>query len=356
MYILYPVFLFMYDKIFPNKITINKEKDKPRITLIMCAYNEEEKILTKILNIAGQIYEKDKTQIIFVDDGSSDNTKEIIESNKEKLENFLLLNNDERKGKSYSINRALEMAQNELIILTDVTPILPQDSLSNLVEVFSDERVGCASGLYVPKGGENYFWKFKNSVKLLESAIDSTSYLSGGLLAFRKKLIDSIDLDSIGDDVNIALKVRKQGYRSICYPEAKLIQNIATDIQDYKTQKVRRSLGGIIETMRFKKMILNPSYGFFGFIIMPNRYLFTVFNPVIVLLSIISTLAFYIQWPTIIIIIISGLLTGLLLIPEIVTDYLKATLVQLLALKKYYFESKRNVIWKQIKSTRREEE
>ena len=77
----------------------------PYISIIMPAYNEASKIkntLEKIYNI------EEIDEIIVIDDGSSDNTSEIvstIESKKIKL--FKL---EQNKGKGYALNYGLNIA------------------------------------------------------------------------------------------------------------------------------------------------------------------------------------------------------------------------------------------------------
>jgi hypothetical protein len=45
--------------------------------------------------------------------------------------------------------------------------------------------------------------------------------------------------------------------------------------------KTRRTLGGLIETLRFKSLLFNPSYGYFGLIIFPYRFFAQFLSPVL---------------------------------------------------------------------------
>src|ERR1700761_8460176 len=69
-------FLVKLKRLFVKKIlTVN---DPPHCTVIVAAYNEEEVIEEKIINTLKLTYPSDKIKFIFITDGSSDKTPEIV--------------------------------------------------------------------------------------------------------------------------------------------------------------------------------------------------------------------------------------------------------------------------------------
>lgn len=75
----------------------------PHITLLVAAYNEEEIAMEKIENSRLLDYPKEKLHLMWITDGSSDRTNEIVS----KYSDIELLFQEKREGKSAAINRAI---------------------------------------------------------------------------------------------------------------------------------------------------------------------------------------------------------------------------------------------------------
>jgi biofilm PGA synthesis N-glycosyltransferase PgaC len=66
-------------RIFKGKrVAPSLDQDFPTLTLIIAAYNEESIIEEKIANTLSLSYPKEKLKLIFVTDGSSDSTPDLI--------------------------------------------------------------------------------------------------------------------------------------------------------------------------------------------------------------------------------------------------------------------------------------
>jgi len=297
MYVGYPLTLMLINKIKKDRITTRPIE--PKVSVVLCTYNESAVINRRIENILKQDYPKEKLEIIIVD-SSTDRTADVI---KEKwINSVVLLKQNERQGKASAINLALKNVSGEIVILSDAPTLYSEDTIRMIVRNFADPRVGGVTGTYNPIGGkkrveseEKLFWKFKNMLRSLEGQVDSTTFLSGELCAFRKELISKVDDNSIADDVNIAIKIRKRGYRTICDPNAKFIEKVPASYEDFFTQKVRRAIGGIRETIRFRKMIFNPRFGLYGMLILPTRFMYTLLSPFVLFSCLISLMYFFLR-------------------------------------------------------------
>ena len=98
-----------------KKTIISKSTNKAKISVIIPVYNEEstiEEILKRIKRI------KIKKQIIVINDGSKDNTLNIL--NKIKKNYFdILINLKKNKGKGNAIRKGLKKAKGDIIIIQD---------------------------------------------------------------------------------------------------------------------------------------------------------------------------------------------------------------------------------------------
>ncbi len=94
-----------------------------KASAIICVYNEEKTIKDVILSVSEAII---VSEIIVVNDGSTDNTKQIIEVLKKEIE-ITDIHFKENKGKGYAMAVGVENATNEIIVFIDAdqTKIIP---------------------------------------------------------------------------------------------------------------------------------------------------------------------------------------------------------------------------------------
>ena len=114
-FILY--FMLLFKRILKGKrqnVFYNAD-NLPKCTLLIAAYNEENFISEKIKNTLALEYPDGKLELIFITDGSTDRTPEILKE----YPQIKLLHQNERKGKVAAIHRAMEHIKTEIIIFTD---------------------------------------------------------------------------------------------------------------------------------------------------------------------------------------------------------------------------------------------
>jgi len=86
-----------------------------KVSVIICAYNEEKTIKDVVKSVSQALI---VNQIVVVNDGSTDNTKEIIEALKEEIE-ITAIHLEENKGKGYAMAVAVENAVFDIMVFVD---------------------------------------------------------------------------------------------------------------------------------------------------------------------------------------------------------------------------------------------
>lgn len=261
--------------------------DLPMVSILIPVHNEELFIERRINNIFETTYPKNKLEVVIIDSGSRDKTRSKIDSNFQNT--VTLITEKERKGKAHAINLGLDICKGDIVILTDATALYDRETILEIVTTFDDNSIGAVSALYhVPNSEDSHvsaseykFWLLKDKIRILESATHSTSWLSGEACAFRNKIITKVDEDTLADDSNIALQIISLGYRSVINQNAYFTERSPTQFSDYVKIKSRRTLGGLIETLRFKSLFFNRKYGYFGMIIFPYRFFIYLVSPLL---------------------------------------------------------------------------
>lgn len=329
--------------------------DLPTVSILIPVYNEESMIEYRINNILQSNYPENKIEIIVIDSGSNDKTRLIVRS--KFSGKVTLITEEKRRGKANAINLGLRSCNGQIIILTDGTAIYDKETLMHLVKPFRNNTIGAVSAFYdVPNSTESHlsaseskFWTLKDSLRALESIVYSTSWLSGEACAFRNNVIQAVDEDSLADDSNIALQFISKGHKVVVNQNARFKERSPTEFSDYIKVKSRRALGGLVETLRFKSLLFNANYGYFGTIIFPYRFFVCLISPILACLLLVLAI------PSIVELVsmtgyVTAVLTGIglilifLLFKELFLTFFYTQLITIIALFWWAF-GKRDVRW-----------
>ena len=109
------------------------------ISIIIPTYNRAHIVCETLDSVLSQTYTN--WECIVVDDGSTDNTKDIIKSYRVKDSRFLLFNRENKvKGVSYCRNISLENANGDYILFLDSDDLLDKKCLENRLNFINKEK------------------------------------------------------------------------------------------------------------------------------------------------------------------------------------------------------------------------
>jgi len=265
-YLGYPASLFLAG-FFRNR-DVKKASVFPYVTIIITAYNEEEKIQQKLENTLSLEYPKDKLQIIVASDGSTDRTNEITMCYQQKGVDLLKI--VERKGKENAQKEAVKCARGEVIVFTDVATLLDTSGLKQIVSNFADPSVGCVSSedrLLGKDGkpcGEGLYIRYEMWLRRLESKVNSLVGLSGSFFATRKEVCQDFS-GELQSDFRTVLNSVKMGLRGVSDPQAIGYYRDVSEEEREFNRKVRTVLRGLTVFFRHLEFLNGLKYGFFSY-------------------------------------------------------------------------------------------
>ena len=142
-------------------------KKNPTVSVIIPTYNRANLIEKAIKSVLSQTYQ-DFEIIIVVDDGSTDNTEEIMKGFKDKRVKYIK-EYKENRGISVARNTGIKMAKGKYIALLDSDDEWLPEKLDKQIKVFKSEfpEVGVvySNALYIDESGKNMNRKLRNSKK-----------------------------------------------------------------------------------------------------------------------------------------------------------------------------------------------
>ncbi len=189
-----------------------------KVSVIVPFRNEENNLRRCVLSILNQKFDRDRFEIILVDDNSEDKSVEAIKDLIEK-ENIKLIKLDNGYGKKRAIEAAINHSVNEIIVTTDADCFHSKYWLKSLIESF-DDRTGFVAGKVVYSETRNVFEEFQKiefaSLVSIGSAFIGNKLpllANGASCAYRKDLFyqvggfkDNISLAS-GDEEFLMQKI-----------------------------------------------------------------------------------------------------------------------------------------------------
>ena len=241
--------LATYSKAVSNNINLSRpeiHKTHPKITIFLPIRNESLVIEEKIREILESNYPTSRMEILIIDSSSEDNSVSIAEGilRKELGDKGWKIVFAKELGKSYAVRMALETIDTEIFVMMDSDARSKSDSIEKMIAWFQDESIGgvCGSKSEINDVEVAYRSRF-NSLRKWESFIDSTPIFEGSICAFRLSSFAGLtpDVRINADDSQMAINVRRNGYRAIMDSEIKFTEPINHNRPIYR--KIRRAQG-----------------------------------------------------------------------------------------------------------------
>ena len=234
----------------------------PEVTLMVCAYNEEDIISEKMSNTHSLDYPADRLHLVWVTDGSTDNTNSILST----YPDVKIVFSPERRGKSAALKHGIKEVSTEIVMMTDANTMLNPGAVREIVRLMQDPKVGCVSGekKVMAKSdsdeaaqGEGLYWKYESTLKRLDSELYSAMGAAGELCVIRRQLMTDIPDDTLLDDFVISMEIVRMGYKIAYTSKAIAMEYGSADLHEESKRKRRIAAGGLQSSWRLRSL-MNP--------------------------------------------------------------------------------------------------
>ena len=257
---------------------------QPAVTVVIPAYNEAASIAAKIRNTLASAYPRPLLDVVVVSDASTDGTDEIARSFEP--EGLRLIVQPSRQGKTAGLNRAVAVARGEILVLTDANAEYAPETLTKLLNYFSDPRVGLVSGYtrYRLQKGDvtevtNLYTSLERLIKRGESTCGCCVGADGAIFAMRRSLYRTLRSDDINDFV-LPLGVIDQGYECLFAEDAVCSENPGATMEtEFRRQSriTNRTLRALWRNAHLMNPLRFPVFAFFLFSHKVIRFLAPIF-------------------------------------------------------------------------------
>lgn len=228
-----------------------------RFSVVIPTYNRKEKLKETLKSVLDQSF-KD-FEVIVVDDGSSDDTREIVRESG-KTQGQVSYFHQPNTGPAKARNLGTKQAKGQLIAFTDDDCVLPHDWLERLLEGFQKHSEVVGVGGYLQASEEtlkkSIFARYERYVSLRSYETRDKEVVSGfdcpaggtNNMAYTKKVIEEVGgFDeafpvAAGEDADIKLRITKLGYKLLYLP-LKVEHHQDYHLKGFLKQSFNRGIG-----------------------------------------------------------------------------------------------------------------
>lgn len=274
------------------KVGVHRVDDtfEPHVALVIPCFNEASILDKKVADCMALNYPKSKLDVIFITDGSTDNSVDVLE----KYHQVQVLHQPVRNGKAAAENRAMEKVRADFVVFCDANTALCKDAIKHIVKHFADEKVGAVSGEKrvasdtnnASSSGEGLYWKYESWLKKQDSDLHTTAGAAGELIAFRKSCFTNLEPDTILDDFVASMRIAINGYKVVYEPNAYAQETASASVAEEIKRKIRIAAGAWQALFRLPKA-LNPFHdALLAFIYFSHKVMRWSFAPIALLVLI----------------------------------------------------------------------
>ncbi|TSJ44302.1 glycosyltransferase [Mucilaginibacter corticis] len=257
------------------------------VSIIVPAYNEDITALKTIESLLKTEY-KD-FEIIFVDDGSKDDTYNIVYKAYGDNPQVMVLTKP-NGGKASALNFGISHARFDFVVCIDADTQLKDDAIYQLMTYFTDDEIGAVAGT-VKVGNENNIITRWQSIEYITAQnmdrrafdlINSITVVPGAIGAFRKSAVfeaGGFTTDTLAEDCDLTMRILRKGYIIRNCAEAIAYTEAPETINALLKQRFRWSYGVMQSFWKNRKALFNKKYKFFGMVGMPNILIFQIILP-----------------------------------------------------------------------------
>lgn len=243
------IILSYYILILIPKKKPKKHKRFSSISIIIPVHNEEEYIRECIESVLIADFNGTK-QVIVVDDGSKDNTVRIV--SKFSKDGVRLIKTA-HTGKSASINRALAIADGELIAIVDGDSSIKKDALQIMAQEVSRKDVAAATCVVKVKNRNKLLcmWPhieliYGSLIRSIFSKINANITTPGPLSVYRHKQLKEIggfSTEGFSEDVDVTIRLIRKGYKIGFSDNTNTWTNMPYNVKGFIRQRTRFARG-----------------------------------------------------------------------------------------------------------------
>src|SRR5712664_979388 len=201
----------------------------PELSIVIPSFNEELRLPVTLAEISAYIRaSKRETEVIVIDDGSTDRTADVANSFSGEIQRLLVIANKKNRGKGYSVRHGMLEARGRIVLFTDADLSAPIEEADKLLAALGGYEVAIGSRGVDPSLIEvhqsplrEFAGKVFNAVVRAVTGLDFTDTQCGFKAFVREHariVFEQQRIERFGFDPEILFLAKRHGLRAIEIP------------------------------------------------------------------------------------------------------------------------------------------
>ena len=278
LYVMLFASVFWFTVFFTTKKTVQKSFVRP-VTLIVPTYNMAgfiKQCVSSLLSqkmVSGEYY---PLKVLVVDDGSTDNTQQVVKEIKDSRITCIKKKNG---GKASAVNYGLKFVKTEYFGFIDSDTCLSENAIENMMKHFPE--ADCVTAAIKPLKASNAVEKLQKIEYVIASftrklmANINALYYTPAFALYKTRIIKNLggfDEKNITEDLEIGLRLQKYGYKISNSIDDFAYTIVPKNFRELFNQRMRWYRGYIQNTRAYKDMFLSRKYSNLGMFVLPLQY------------------------------------------------------------------------------------
>lgn len=253
----------------------------PSATIIVPCWNEEKTVSKTIESLLSLHYPKDRYEIFIVDDGSTDNTWNMVQKYASNPQ--IKLFKKENGGKHTAVNLGIENSKSQLIGCLDADSFVDKDALHEIASAFNEDKdMMAAIPTIIIDTPKTIIQKMQKTeyhtvafFKRMLSPLDAITVTPGPFSFFRREVFEILGLFKKAhntEDMEMALRMQANHMRIRNVHTAKVHTKGPETLYKLYRQRLRWAYGGMKNTLDYRFMLFRSKYGILGMVTLPLAF------------------------------------------------------------------------------------
>jgi len=250
----------------------------PAVTVIVPCWNEEKTIYKTVRSLLDLNYPKDKLHIFLIDDGSTDDTWNVI--NKFTKYSNIKVFRKENGGKHTALNLGLVNSETNFSGCLDADSFVHPEALIRIMSYFErDGNIMAVAPSIIVNNPKSFIQHAQKAeyymsvyVKKMLAFMGAIHVTPGPLTIFKKKVFDDLGPYRSAhntEDMEIAYRMQRNGYRIEQCNDAFVYTNSPATVRKLYNQRLRWIYGFINNTIDYRDVLFKKRYGNFALFTVP---------------------------------------------------------------------------------------
>ncbi len=202
----------------PTTLVVESDAYLPQVSILVPAKNESAVLADLVHSLFQLNYPSDRLDIWVVDDGSTDETPQILRQLQTQFPSLQVHQRESKGGKSGALNAVFPFTQGEIILISDADALLPANFLRQTVPLFQNKSTGAVQARKkIINADTNFLTRCQQMEMLCDSfvqthriAIGGMAELRGNGMLVRRELLEKFNgwnEDTVTDDLDLCFKI-----------------------------------------------------------------------------------------------------------------------------------------------------